>query len=180
MNNNAIAERYAAALFNLASEQRQEARFGSVLDDIEQIAKEHPNFLRIMKHPVVRREDKKDMLKQLFSGKVPDEVLHFLYLLVDKKRENILQDIIPVYRELLNAHNKTVITDVTTAIPMFKKTQAILQKQLEEYLGQQVVMNCNTDPDMLGGVMIKVGDRLIDGSLKTQLSEMAQNLVSKS
>ena len=60
---------------------------------------------------------------------------------------------------------------------MFKKTEAILKQQLEDYLGQQVVMNCHTDPDLLGGVTIKIGDRMIDGSLKTQLNNLAQALV---
>lgn len=180
MKQKVVAERYAEALFSLAREQRQESRFGGILDDLETLLKEQPDFARMLQHPVIRREDKKSMLKQLFSDKIPTELLHFLFLLVDKKRENVLGEIIEEYRRMLNLHNQTVITEVTTAVPMFKKTQAILQKQLEEYLGQQVVMNCETDPEMLGGVTIKVGDRLIDGSLRTQLNAMAQSLVTKS
>lgn len=177
MKNKVVAERYAQALFQLAQEQRQEAKFGGILDDILEMMKEHPDFGRILHHPVVRKEDKKQMIQQLFSGKIPDQLLHFLCLLVDKKREDHLAEIAAEYTRLLNASNKTVITDVVTAVPMFKKTEAILKQQLEDYLGQQVIMNCHTDPEMLGGVTIKIGDRMIDGSLKTQLNNLAQALV---
>lgn len=180
MKNKIIAERYADALFDLARELRQEARFGGILDDIEAMAKENPDFTRILQHPVIKREDKKALLNELFGSSVPKELLNFLQLLVDKKRENYLKEIIGEYRRLLNAHNQTVTTSVVTASPMLKKTQDILKQNLEAYLGQQVVMNCDTDPALLGGVMIKIGDRLIDGSLRTRLSEMAQTLVSKS
>lgn len=175
-----VAERYAEALFGLAQESRQEARYGGILDDIDAMTQDYPDFLRILQHPVVKRADKKTMLTQLFEGKIPQELLNFLHFLVDKKRENYLREIVVVYRRLLNAHNKTVFTEVITAEPMQKKTQDILQQQLEGYLGQQVVMRCETDPSLLGGVTIKIGDRLIDGSLRTRLNEMAQTLVSKS
>lgn len=177
MKNQVVAERYAQALFQLAQDQRQEAKFGGILDDILTMMKEHPDFERLLNHPVVKQEDKKQMITQLFAGKIPDQLLHFLCLLVDKNREDHLDVIAVEYTNLLNASNKTVITDVVTAVPMFKKTEAILKQQLEEYLGQQVVMNCHTDPDLLGGVTIKIGDRMIDGSLKTQLNNLAQALV---
>ncbi|PKL74745.1 MAG: ATP synthase F1 subunit delta, partial [Candidatus Melainabacteria bacterium HGW-Melainabacteria-1] len=154
--------------------------FGGILDDIEAMMKDHPDFVRLLTHPVVKRADKKTMLTQLFETRIPQELLNFLLLLVDKKREDYLREIMAEYRLLLNAHNKTVLTEVVTASPMSPKTQSILQKQLEGYLGQQVVMNCDTDPELLGGAMIKIGDRLIDGSLRTKLNEMAQALVSKS
>lgn len=177
MKNQVVAERYAQALFQLAQEQRQEAKFGGILEDILAMMTEYPDFERILHHPVVKEEDKKQMLTQLFSGKIPDQLLHFLCLLVDKQREDHLDVIAGEYAKLLNASNKTVITDVVTAVPMFKKTEAILKQQLEEYLGQQVVMNCHTDPELLGGVTIKIGDRMIDGSLKTQLNNLTQALV---
>ena len=177
MKNQVVAERYAQALFQLAKEQRQEAKFGGILDDILAMMKEHPDFEKLLHHPVVKKEDKKQMMTQLFAGKIPDQLLHFLCLLVDKHREDHLDVIAAEYTNLLNASNKTVITDVVTAVPMFKKTEAILKQQLEDYLGQQVVMNCHPDPDLLGGVTIKIGDRMIDGSLKTQLNNLAQALV---
>lgn len=178
MKNKIVAERYAEALFELAAESRSEARFGDVLDDIAALSQDHPDFMKLLQHPVVKRDDKKALLKSLFDTRIPQEVLNFLYLLVDKKRENYLLEIIGEFRRLLNAHNKTVQTEVTTASPMSPKTQSILQKQLEGYLGQQVVMHCDTDPSLLGGVTIKIGDRLIDGSLRRRLNEMAQSLVS--
>ncbi len=177
MKNKVIAERYATALFELAQEQRQETAYGGILTDIIAMMDEHPDFGRLLNHPVVKKEDKKQLLSKLFSGKVPEQMLNFLHLLVDKKREDYLPEIQAEYTRLMNASNKTIITDVVTAVPMFKKTEAILKQQLEDYLGQQVVMNCHTDPDLLGGVTIKIGDRMIDGSLKTQLNNLAQALV---
>lgn len=180
MKQKVVAQRYAGALFDLAKESRQEAKFGSALDDIVEMTKSHPDFLRILQHPVIKREDKKQLLHKLFSSRLPEELFHFLLLLVDKKREDYLCEIAAEFTRLLNLHNQTIITQVVTAAPMTPKTQSLLQKQLEGYLDQQVVMNCDTDPSLLGGVTIKIGDRLIDGSVRTRLSELAQTLVAKS
>lgn len=180
MKQKVVAERYAEALFSLAREQRQEGKFGGILEDIVKISKEHPDFNRILSHPVISRDSKKEMLKKLFEGQIPQEMLSFLFLLVDKKRENYLAEIAEVYQALLNAYNQTVMAEITAAIPMLKKTQTLLKKELEDYLGQKVEIDYKTNPALLGGVTIKIGDRMIDGSLKTQLNQMAQTLVSKS
>ncbi|MGV3524479.1 MAG: ATP synthase F1 subunit delta [Candidatus Sericytochromatia bacterium] len=180
MKQTAIAERYTEALFDIAREQRLETRFGGILDDIAALMHNHPDFTRLLHSPVVKAEDKKAMLKQLFEGQIPTELLHFLFLLVDRKRESCLHEIILEYRRLLNLHNQTLITEVTTAVPMMKKTQLLLQKQLEDYLGKKVEMTCETDAALLGGVTVRIGDRMIDGSLRTQLRELTQTLVSQS
>lgn len=179
MKHKVVAERYAEALFELAHEMDKVAEFGEALEGIAELLgnPELPDFKRVLEHPVIKHQDKKDLLSQVFKDKVPDAMLNFLFLLVDKKRENYLLEINAEYQRLLNALNQTVIAEVVTAVPMYKKTQTILQQQLESYLNQKVVMNCDTNPDLLGGVTIKIGDRMIDGSLKTQLAEMAQTLV---
>lgn len=180
MKNKVIADRYAEALFDLAREQRLEAKFDGVLRDIVEMSEKHPLFKEILQHPVVRKEDKKQMLTQLFEGKIPKEIFAFLCLLVDKKRESCLSDISVAYKRLLDAHNQVILTEVHTAIALDKSHQAFLRKTLETYLGQSVEMRCHTDPDLLGGVTVKIGDRMIDGSLRTQLNQLTQTLVSKS
>ena len=180
MKNKVIAERYAESLFEIAREQRLEAKFDGMLRDIIEMSKQHPQFKEILDHPVIRKQDKKQMLSQLFEGKIPKELFAFLSLLVDKKRENYLGEISAAYKRLLDAHNQVVLTEVYTAIPLEKDNQSFLKKTLESYLGQSVEMRCHTDPELLGGVTVKIGDRMIDGSLRTQLNQLTQTLVSKS
>lgn len=177
MKQKVIAERYAEALFELAQEKRQESKFLGVLKDVVKISEDHADYNRIMNHPAISRDNKKELLKQLFEAQVPKEMLSFLFLLVDKKREDHLSEIAAEFQRLLNAYNQTVIAEITSAIAPYKKTQSILEDELEAYLGRKVEVTYKTDPALLGGITIKIGDRMIDGSLRTQLNQMAQALV---
>jgi F-type H+-transporting ATPase subunit delta len=177
MKQKIIAQRYAEAIFGIGCDHGKQTEYGNLLAEVAQVIHENPELARVLQHPVIKREDKHETLRQLFGQRLPQDLLHFLYLLVNKKRENYIQEIAAEYQHLLNELNRTVITDVTTAVPMFKKTQNILQKQLEGYLDQSVVMNCHVDPTIIGGVVIKIGDRMIDASLRTQLSELAHTLI---
>lgn len=177
MKQKVVAERYAEALFEVASEQRQESKYSGILKDIVKMFQEHPDFERLLLHPVVSSEDKKQMLRDIFTGKVPDEMLAFLCLLVDKQRENYLPEIADEFERLLRALNQTVVTEVTTAFKLEDTTKEVLSKELSDYLNQKVEIQYSTDPELLGGVTIKIGDRMIDGSLRTQLGQMAQALV---
>ncbi|PIQ23558.1 hypothetical protein COW36_13885 [bacterium (Candidatus Blackallbacteria) CG17_big_fil_post_rev_8_21_14_2_50_48_46] len=176
MKQKVISERYAEALFGLAHELKKEDEFGATLHEIVALIQENVDLSRILLHPVIKKADKHAVLKNLFAAKVPAEMLHFLFLLVDKKRENYLAEIADEYQRLLNQLHKKVVTEVITAVPLVDKTEKILKKELEAYLGQTVEMRCETDPSILGGVRIKIGDRMIDGSLKTQLAGLAQTL----
>jgi len=180
MKQKVVAERYAEALFDLAREQRQEGKFEGILKDIVELSNSHPEFKQILQHPVIRKEDKKQMLTALFQSSVPKELFSFLCLLVDKNRENYLAEIGLEYKRLLDVHNQVVLTEVTTAVPLDKDNQNLLKTKLESYLGQKVEMSCQTDSSLLGGVNVKIGDRLIDGSVRTQLNRLTQTLVSKS
>lgn len=177
MKQTAIAERYAEALFELAQEEDAVDRFADVLKDILETIGQYPDLGNILYHPVIKKEDKKEVLQRIFELQIPASVLQFLYLLVDKKREKILPDIATEYEHRRNALHQTVMAEVVTAIPMYKKTSTLLQKELETYLGQQVVMDCQVDESILGGIMVKIEDRLIDASVRTQLRELAQTLI---
>jgi F-type H+-transporting ATPase subunit delta len=177
MKQKVIAERYAAALFGLAHDLNKADEFGATLHSVCDLVNSNPELKRILQHPVIKKNDKRSTFTQLFEAKIPAEMLNFLYLLVDKKRENYLSEIAAEYQRLLNQLHKKVVTEVITAVPLIKKTEVLLKQELEDYLGQSVEMRCETDPSLLGGVRIKIGDRMIDGSLKTQLAGLAQSLV---
>lgn len=177
MKQKVIAERYAEALFGLAQELKQEDAFGATLHEVAELLAQNAELAKILLHPVIKKDDKHEVLERLFSGKLPVEILNFLHLLVDKKRENYLSEIAAEYQRLLNQMHKKVVTEVITAVPLAGKTETVLKTQLEQYLGQSVEMHCETDPSILGGFRIKIGDRMIDGSLKTQLAGLAQALV---
>lgn len=177
MNQTIIADRYAEALFALAQEDDQVDAYGEALADFDDLLTQTPELKQLLFHPVVKMADKKQVLAKLLTGKIPTPVMNFFYLLVDKKRETFVPQINAAYKELLNTLHKTVVAEVVTSINLRKDTEKILKKQLENYLEQQVIMECRVDPTILGGVTVKVGDRLIDASLNTQLRELAQTLM---
>jgi F-type H+-transporting ATPase subunit delta len=176
MKQKVIAERYAEALFDVARELRKEASFGLTLREISELVSQNPELEKFLQHPVIQAGDKHAVLKKLFR-EVPKEILHFLLLLVDKKRENYLSDISREYQRLVHEMQRKIVTEVVTAVPLTVKNKNLLKKELEAYLEQSVEMNCETDASILGGVRIKIGDRMIDGSLKTKLAGLAQSLI---
>lgn len=179
MKQTIVAERYAEALFEIAQESKKVDEFAEILEDLFDLLDNNEDLANHMFHPVIKAEDKKEVLTKLLKERVPAEILNFLYLVIDKKRIIILDEIIDEFINLRNALNETVVAEVVTAEEMYKTTKTELQAQLASYLGQQeVLMECEVDPDILGGVMVKVGDRLIDASLKTQLKDLAQTLMN--
>ena len=177
MKSLAVSERYAEALFELARDGNKVAQFGNRLNEVLDVLNKYPELSQIIYHPVVTKEDKKQVLHQIFEKELPTPLMNFLFLLVDKKREKLLPDIISQYSRLRNELNKTVVAQVVTAIPLYTDSKNLLQKELEDYLDQQVIMECYVDKAILGGVRIKIEDRLIDASLKSQLQALAQTLV---
>lgn len=175
MSQAAIAERYATALFELAVDQQKIDPVNDELRAIARIVREYPDLAKLLAHPLVSAADKQETLLKLAAG-ASDLLRNFLRLVVDKGRQTALPAIADSYRALVDAHYKRVVAQVTTAVPMDEETQHLLKKQLSDYLAQDVQILAHEDPAILGGVVVRVGDRLIDGSVRGRLQALAQSL----
>jgi F-type H+-transporting ATPase subunit delta len=175
MNVNPIADRYASAIFELAAEQNKLDEIGQELKDIAHAIREYPDLARLLHHPLVTPADKIETLLKLAAG-ATETTRNFLQVVVDKGRQSALPDIAVAYNTKLDARLKRVQAIATTAVNLDDDARSLLQKQLSEYLAQEVSLETRVDPAILGGVVVRVGDRLIDGSIKGRRRELAANL----
>ncbi len=176
MKNPVVSERYAQALFELAQSQSLIDRVQDDLKLINNTLKEYSDFNMLLFQPVVNKADKKEMFNKIFKEKLSDITLNFVKLLIDKNREGFISEMTEAYEKMVNKLHSKVIAKVYTAFEVDLNELALLRRQLETYLGKTVDMETHVDATILGGVLVKIGDRVIDGTLKTRLNNMARSL----
>jgi len=168
-----IARPYATALFDLAQEE-------GILDDVEagltQIAtaaNESEDFARFLRSPVIAAEDKARAVTEIMkSSGASATVSNFVRLVADNGRLFALLSMISVFRELAAKARGEVIAEVTSAEPLTSDQVSSLSETLKDKIGKTVTLNQHVDPSLIGGLVVKVGSRMIDSSLKTKLAAM--------
>ncbi len=171
----AAGRRYARAIFDFASEAGNLDQWMSDLRDIRDFLAE-PAVAQVLDNPEIPFENKQKIIMAGLKGMDPLRV-NFVKLLVRKGRTDIIDDIIAQYERLVNEHLGIAVADVTTAIPLDSKTTDLVAKRLSALIGKKVTVRTSVDPEIIGGLVAKVGDRLIDGSLVGQLAALRTRLV---
>ena len=119
---------------------------------------------------------KQSFVKNVFSNKVSPTVLNFLYVLVDKKREGYLQTIVEVYQERLREERGELVCHVASAKALTPAVRKDLVKNLGSFSGKSVQLTEVVEPELLAGMVVTVGDRVIDTSFRSQLREVEERL----
>jgi len=176
---NTIAKRYARAFFDIAAEEnRYEEYYGELLK-FSSIIEESGDLKDFLANPIFDNDDKKAVVKILLEKvSLSGIAANFLNLLADKQRINALPEIVQCYREMMDEALKKVRVQVKTAFPLSAELSGGLAKSLEALTGKQVEMTIEEDSSLLGGVVVKVGDTLYDGSIKSQLNNI-RNLLGE-
>jgi F-type H+-transporting ATPase subunit delta len=173
------ARRYAAAIFQLASERNAVESVGRDLHAIAEALYEEESARGFFLSPVVERSEKERVLAQAFDGKADEIALHSLLLLVRKRRERLLQEIVRQYDAMqLQARGEEPLT-ITSARPLTRDEQRALVAKLERIYGRKFDVRQQVDPELIGGVRVLMGDRRVDGTVEGRLSELARTLFTR-
>ena len=175
---NQLATKYAQAIFELAAEQNMLDQVEEQLRLVESTMDAYSDLSTLIYHPRVLGQAKKETLSKIFSQDVADVVLRFLMLLVDKRRETILPFIIREYVKLANVARNIVEAEVTTSMPLDINQQTALINKLSLVTGKTIVLKTQIDKAIIGGVIVQIGDKLIDGSIKRQLQMLKNTLLN--
>lgn len=164
------ARRYAEAAFEVAKDS------GSLDDWEEQLAAiaailADPSLTRAFTSPVVPRERKEEMVLGAFP-EMEARVRNFLVLLVRQDRLNLLPDILTTFRALLNEYRGIQVVEVTTSEPLDPTERDQVAARLAQHLGRQVVIETRVDPAIIGGLVARVGDKVLDGSVRGRLDRL--------
>lgn len=173
----AVAGRYSAALYELAEKANTIDQIEAELIAMNQILQEHTDLQKILYHPQITAAAKKELLDQLFKGKISELALNFIQLLVDRRRETFFGDITAEFIAQANAARNIVEARVTTVVSLKDKEKSAFEKLLARLTGKKVQVSYATDPSLIGGVLIRIGDKVIDGTIKTKLAALGDRLM---
>jgi F-type H+-transporting ATPase subunit delta len=174
-----ISRRYARAFFEIATEEKQIEPYYNELNQFASIVSQNQSLSDFLANPVFEQVSKKGVVDSVIAKlKLSGMTISFLRLLVDKKRIDIINDIVICYRQLMDETLKKVSVNVKTAFALSDELRSSINSSLEKAMGKTVEMTVEEDPTLLGGVVITVGDTLYDGSIKNQLNNM-RNLLGE-
>ena len=169
-----LAGRYASALFDLARDQRQIESVDTSLDALNQASLDSKDFAELVSSPLVSR----DAAGKAFAALAPQLNLdpitaNFLGVLARNGRKGELRKIIRAFRRLAAEHRGETTAEVVTARPLNDDQLAALKQQLRTRAGCDVTIDAAVDPDILGGIVVKLGSQQIDASIRTKLNRLA-------
>jgi F-type H+-transporting ATPase subunit delta len=169
------AKRHAQAVFQLALERGELEKW---LEDLKTIATtlSEPQLMAILESPKVHLDEKMDLISRCLPG-VGQLALNLVYLLVARRRLRLIDQIVSEYQRLADAYQGLEHAEVTTAIPLDEEDKKRLSERLAELTGTRIMLTTKVDPDVIGGFVVRIGDRLIDGSTKNKLDSLRKSLV---
>lgn len=172
------AKTYGEALFGLVMEQQSPEAFLQEAQGILQILEGNPEFDKLMKHPGISKAEKEEVVEQVFAGRVSREMTGFLKLLVQKDRYGEVRNIIRYFTERFKEERGIGVAYVTTAVELNEvQKDAVKNKLLATTAYQVLEMHYQTDTDIIGGMIIRIKDRVVDSSVRTKLAELKKQLL---
>ncbi len=166
-----LDRRYALALYKTCQEK---GKVDKIMEEFEGIVNGMANnegLIKIIKHPQISKSAKRRIFKEIFSGKIDEELLNFLILLIDRERILFLKEKYEQFKLIHLENNNTVIANVKTVISLSSEQRERLKDKLEYMYKKKVILQEEIDPKLIGGLMIRVGSDVIDGSIKNKLTE---------
>lgn len=180
----ALARIYARALLDMVKDASGGNGTGSSavestlgeLEDILELARQDRNFGEFLSSMILPASKRKASLKRILNGRVSDLTSRFLLVLNDKDRLNHLPAIVGAFAQLVQESYGRVEVDVYTASPIDQAELGAIKSRLQQRLGREPVLHPYTEPSMIGGVKMQIGDQLIDASVETQLRKIRDRL----
>ncbi|HZV83112.1 MAG TPA: ATP synthase F1 subunit delta [Geobacteraceae bacterium] len=173
MSANAIARRYAKALVQIAAEESAVEKFHEELARVEAMFADCPELGSLLSNPGYGIEAKLETLREV-AGKLQlsETIRNFLLLLQERNRVACLGQIIACYSVLADELSGVLRPVVTTALPLADSRVAEIKTALEKSTGKKIVLQVEVEPSLIGGVVTRIGDKVLDGSVKTQLTRI--------
>lgn len=173
-----ISIRYAKALFSLAQDQKKLDKVADDLSDLKGLLGSSDDFNKFVINPLISGNKKAEILKSLFSGKLDPLTLDFLYLLSNKKRVNVLDEILLKFDALLLKHRNQIVAELTSPSALDGKQLDLIKTNIETMTKKSVLLETKEDASLIGGFTVKIDDIVIDNSVRYQLFKLKEKLIS--
>ena len=179
MTGRAVAMRYARALFDVAVKERLDLeRLERELRGFAEVVRSTPPLGRVLSNPAVPVTQKRSVVQRLLAlSPITDQVGRLLVLLADRDRLTLVDDIVEAFSERVMEHRQIVRAEVTTAIALPADRVAALRRGIARATGREVHLEARVDPTVIGGAVTRIGSTVYDGSVRTQLQKLKEQLV---
>jgi F-type H+-transporting ATPase subunit delta len=175
MINGSLARRYSQALFEIASETSLDI-IDNDLRELTKLVEENAEVKKVLLHPHISLSEKKSVMEKLLSKDFSETTRHFLYLLIDRKRESLLPFIQREFTRLADEARKVVEAKVASAVALSAPQLDDLKKAIGRMTGKDVRIISEVREELIGGVLIQIGDRVMDGTIAHALAKMREDL----
>ena len=169
-----ISKEYAQALFALGCECGEERTYMHSLSDIAATFEQYPAYLELVSSPTLTMAERQDALLRALGDECPSHVRSFVLLLCEKGRIRAFGECVKEYESLLAAKEATVTARVCSAVELTDEQKSALRQKLERQSGVHVTLECCVDASLLGGVIVEMDGRVMDGSVRRRLQEIKE------
>lgn len=169
---------YAQSLLELANEQKQADAIGQELADLRRIVDENPSFREVLTNPSISIDERAGLLDRIFRGKVSTLLFSTVGVLNRKNRLGLISQIAQAYSDLLDEQSGKVEVDLTVAQKLTDEQLLQAKQRIGAAIGREPVIHQYVDERIIGGVVVRVGDKLIDASVKYQLAALKEQMLA--
>ncbi|MDA0329109.1 MAG: ATP synthase F1 subunit delta [Gemmatimonadetes bacterium] len=177
MRDDTVARNYAETLFELGVRSDALEEYAEAIATVAQLIEDDPKVRLFMETPRIRDEERKEVILRALGSALPKHVVHFVLVMIEKRRQRLLPEVSREYHLLLDAHMGREHVQVTVARPIDDATKNIITEKLSAALGKQAIPHIQVQPALLGGLVIRTGDTIYDGSIRRQLERMRRQLL---
>ncbi|MBN2424670.1 MAG: ATP synthase F1 subunit delta [Calditrichaceae bacterium] len=171
-----VAKRYAKAIFQLAVEQKQLPAYKEDFERIKNLIHESGDFRSFLLNPLLNDHQRADIIKKIFEGKVSESVLNFLLLTAEKRRLSLIETMVDYFNKMYLDYNNQIEGELISAVEILPKQFDKIKASVESAVGKQVIFTKRLEPAIIGGFVVKVGDSVIDNSIRYQLNKLREKL----
>lgn len=168
---------YGDALFELALEQNNLDSVAEQVDILTQSFAENPELLKLLTHPKISKEEKVSVIENIFKGRFTDDIVGFLVVITEKDRGAEIEGILRYFKAKVREYKKIGVARVTSATELSAGQKArVEEKLLQQTSYESFEVDYAVDASLIGGMVIRIGDRVVDSSIRTKLDTMTKNL----
>ncbi|MBQ9015500.1 MAG: ATP synthase F1 subunit delta [Firmicutes bacterium] len=167
---------YGTALYEAAAELGKAEQIAGEAEEVLAVLEQEPDLRAFVDFPTISAEEKKSVLRNVFGGQIAEELMNFMFVLIDKRRMGQFERIIRVYKDLLNHEEGVAYGVVYSAVPLDEKRLAEIEEQTSRLLRENIKLDNETDPSLIAGIKVMVEGKIIDASVRRKFDELASQM----
>ncbi len=174
-----VSQVYGDALFEEALERDSVSDWYRDVHDLKDTFEANPELMTLLNHPQIPKEDKISMIEKIFKGNIPDELTGFLVVVIDKGRQKSLAEIFDHFLDRVKEYKNIGVAEITSAMELSEEQREKIEKKILETTSfESLETSYKVDEELLGGIKIRIGDRVVDSTVRSRLDKLTSELLS--